>query len=58
MFNDIIEIYYFPRMENIILINPATLFMFATVEGSSGRKLCVNKESYIKENDLIYVGDF
>jgi len=56
IFTEEIEVYYAPEFDNLLLINPATIFMLPTIEGSSGRKMCVNKEHEIKTKNMIYLG--
>lgn len=58
LFGPPIKVYYWPGADNLVLLNPPTLFMLATMEGSNGRKLCVVEEDAIKWYGLIYVGDF
>lgn len=57
LFEETIEVYWSEKMNNLMIINPPTLFMLATIQGSNNRKLCVNKEHAIKEYELIYIGE-
>jgi hypothetical protein len=56
IFAEPVEVYYDPEFDNLILINPPTLFMLATMQGSNDRKLCVNKEYEIKKRKLTLIG--
>lgn len=51
------EVYYWPKYDNLIIINSVTLWMFATMEGPSKKKSCVIKDDAIAEHGLIYVGE-
>lgn len=57
VFNLAVKVYYYPAADNLLIINPDNFFMFATVEGSSGKKLCINETEFIKEKNLIYIGE-
>jgi hypothetical protein len=57
LFAEPIGVYYDPEFDNLLLLNPATLFMLPTMQGSNNRKLCVNIEHEIKKRNLTYVGD-
>ncbi len=57
VFVEPIEVYYHPQFDNFILINSATIFMFATLEGSNGRKLCINKDWEINKRGLVLCGE-
>ena len=57
LFVEPVEIYYDPEFNNLILINPATMFMLATMQGSNNRKLCINKDHEIEKRNLTFIGE-
>ncbi len=50
------RVYWSERFQNLLIFNPATLYMFATIEGHTRKKVCVNEKYFKKEYQLTYIG--
>lgn len=57
LFEESPRIFFWPEVNNLVILNPPTLFFFATLEGSNGRKLAVNIETVVEEHGLIEIGE-
>lgn len=57
LFGQPIRVFYYPKADNFLILNPPSIFFFATIEGSNGRKLAVNLDSVVEEMGLIEIGD-
>lgn len=57
LFDEPSRVFYCPKFDNLLILNPANLTYLATLEGSSGRKLMVDPETAIAEGELVEIGD-
>lgn len=50
-------VFWSNKFKNFMIYTPASLYMFGTLEGSNGMKLCVSEKVMNGEFELEYVGE-